>query len=131
MKTILIADDNPASRELLREALASSGARLVEAVDGRDALDKIQSESPDLALLDIQMPFLDGFAVLQATRSQNPYGGTLMIALTAFAMESDRQKIIEAGFNGYVSKPIKISDLRKQVHRLLFEGEDKAKSAEF
>jgi len=130
MKTILIADDNPASRELLREALASSGARLVEAVDGRDALDKIQSESPDLALLDIQMPFLDGFAVLEAARSLDPPGRTLMIALTAFAMENDRQKIIEAGFNGYVSKPIKISDLRKQVNRLLFEGEDKVKSAE-
>ena len=128
MKTVLIADDNPASSELLREALAPCGARILEAADGREALNQIQSESPDLALLDIEMPFLDGFAVVKAVRSLTPPSRTILIAVTALAMESDRRRIIDAGFDGYVSKPIIISDLRELVNRLL-SGEPKAKRA--
>lgn len=128
MKTVLIADDNLASRELLRDALEPSGFRLLEASDGREALNQIQAESPDLVLLDIQMPLLDGFAVLRAARGLNPTSGARFIALTALAMESDRQRIHDAGFDGYVAKPISISDLRKQVNRMLCE-EGKATGA--
>ncbi len=102
---------------------------MLEAVDGQEALDMIRSESPDLALLDVQMPFLDGFAVLKAVRSLDPPNRTLLIAVTALAMESERERIMEAGFDGYVSKPISISDLREQVKRLL-SGGDETKSAE-
>jgi CheY-like chemotaxis protein len=119
MKTVLIADDNPASRELLREALESPSLRFIEASDGQEALRKIQSDAPDLVLLDIQMPSLDGFAVLRAVRELDPPSGVRVIALTAFAMESDRQRVLEAGFDGYVSKPISIAGVRAQVERLL------------
>ena len=129
MKTILIADDNPASCELLREALAPCGARILEATDGREALHQIQKESPDLALLDIQMPILDGFAVVKAVRSLAPRSKTILIAVTALAMESERRRIIDAGFDGYVSKPIWVAELREQVNRLL-SGDGKAEHAE-
>lgn len=117
MKTVLIADDNPASCELLREALATSGVRILEAADGREALEQIRKESPDLALLDVQMPFLDGFAVVKAVRLLTPPSKTILIAITALAMESDRQRITEAGFDGYISKPIWIAELRKRITR--------------
>jgi two-component system cell cycle response regulator DivK len=129
MKTILIADDNLASRELLKEALESSGVRLLEASDGQEALDTIQAESPDLVLLDIQMPSLDGFAVLRAMRSWSPPSGAKVIGLTALAMESDRQRILEAGFDSYISKPISISHLRKRVEQWLY-GDERTISAE-
>ncbi len=129
MKTVLIADDDLASRELLRYALETAGFRLLEASDGREALNKIRTESPELVLLDIQMPVLDGFAVLRAARALDPPSGARFIALTAFAMESDRQRIERAGFDGYVPKPISISDVRKQVNRMLSDG-DKAGRAE-
>ncbi|MEO7651530.1 MAG: response regulator [Bryobacteraceae bacterium] len=129
MKTILIADDDLASRELLRDALEASGFRLLEASDGREALNKIRTESPDLVLLDIQMPSLDGFAVLRAARDLDPPSSARFIALTAFAMESDRQRIGKVGFDGYVAKPISISDVRKQVKRILSD-DDRANHAE-
>ncbi len=125
MKTVLIADDNLASRELLRDALEAPELRFLEASNGQEALKKIQTESPDLVLLDIQMPSLDGFEVLRAARELNPPSGAQFIALTAFAMESDRQRIRMAGFDGYASKPISVSDLRMQVKRML-SGEDNA-----
>ena len=129
MKTILIADDDLASRELLRDALETSGFRLLEASDGQEALNKIRTESPDLVLLDIQMPSLDGFAVLRAARDLDPPSSARFIALTAFAMESDRQRIVRAGFDGYVAKPISISDVREQVNRML-SAEDRASHAD-
>ncbi|MEO8052130.1 MAG: response regulator [Acidobacteriota bacterium] len=128
MKTVLIADDDQASRELLRDALEASGFRLLEASDGREALNKIRTESPDLVLLDIEMPLLDGFAVLRAARDLDPPSSAGFIALTAFAMESDRQRIEKAGFDGYVAKPISISDVRKQVEAML-AGKNRETSA--
>ena len=128
MKTVLIADDNLASRELLRDALEASGIRLVEAADGQEALNRIREESPDLVLLDIQMPLLDGFSVLRAARTLDPPSSARFIALTAFAMESDRQRIVKAGFDGYVAKPISISDVRSQVKAML-ANENRATNA--
>lgn len=119
MTTVLIADDDLASRELLWEALEPCGFRLIEASDGQEALSKIQSEAPDLALLDIQMPSLDGFAVLRAVRGSDFGNRVRLVAVTALATESDRQRVLDAGFDGYVSKPISISEVRQQVQRML------------
>lgn len=119
MKTILVADDNPVSRELLRDALEPHGFRVIEASDGREAARLIEDDCPDLVLLDIQMPAMDGFAVLQVVRSREVSDHLPMIAFTALAMESDRQRILAAGFDGYVSKPISISEVRRQVARWL------------
>lgn len=123
MKTVLIADDNAASRELLQSALEPLGLRVIEAADGEEALTLIQRDSPDLILLDIQMPFLNGFAVLEAVRKERVHSRKRLIAITALAMESDRERILAAGFDSYISKPISISDLRNQLEQWLHEDE--------
>jgi len=119
MITILIADDNAASLELLKDALAAPGYRIVESSDGSDALLKVQSETPDIVLLDIQMPGLDGFEVLRAMRALKPPVHCRVLALTALAMDGDRERMLASGFDGYIAKPVSISHVREQVRRLL------------
>jgi len=119
MITILIADDDAASLDLLKDALGSLGHRIVEASDGRDALLKVNIERPDIALIDIQMPGLDGFEVLRAVRALEPPVPCRVLALTAFAMGGDRERILASGFDGYIAKPVSISHVREQVQQLL------------
>lgn len=115
MKTILVADDNAVSRELVREALEGAGYRVVEAVDGGEALAKALEAPPDLALLDIRMPVLDGYQTVRAMRQDPRLTALPVIALTAFAMQGDREKALAAGFDGYLAKPIQIATLRSAV----------------
>jgi CheY-like chemotaxis protein len=119
MKTIVVADDNPVSRELISEVLESLGFQIVQAEDGGDALNKVRASRPDLVLLDIQMPVMDGFTVLEELRKNPETSELRVVALTAFAMFGDREKALEAGFNGYITKPIQISALRSAVSDLL------------
>lgn len=119
MITILIADDNAASLELLSAALAVLGHRIVEASSGHDALLKVTIERPDIALVDIQMPGLDGFEVLRAIRALDPPAPCRVVALTAVAMDGDRERILACGFDGYVAKPVSISHVREQVRWIL------------
>lgn len=126
MKTVLVADDNPVSRELLRDALEPCGFRVVEASDGREAVRRIEQDRPDLVLLDIQMPSMDGFEVLKVVRGLEGSAHLPLIAFTALAMENDRERILAAGFDGYVSKPISISEVRLQVEQLLSCSENSA-----
>jgi CheY-like chemotaxis protein len=101
---------------------------VIEASDGLETLRLIEQDCPDLVLLDIQMPAMDGFAVLREVRAQEGSRHLPVIAFTALAMESDRQRILAAGFDGYVTKPISISDVRRQVEQFLggAEGGDGA-----
>ena len=119
MTTILIADDNAASLELLSAALGVLRCRIVESSDGHDALLKIKAERPDIVLLDIQMPGLDGFEVLRAIRALDPAIPCRVLALTAFAMDGDRERMLASGFDGYIAKPVSISHVREQVRRIL------------
>jgi two-component system cell cycle response regulator DivK len=119
MKTIIVADDNPVSRELITEILEAQGYEIVQAADGGEALHKIRASTPDLVLLDIQMPVMDGFAVLEEIRRSPALADLRVVALTAFAMFGDREKAMQAGFNGYRTKPIQISALRSAVSDLL------------
>lgn len=118
-KTVLVADDNASSREFIREALATEGWRVLEAADGSEALRRILEIIPDLVLLDIQMPPPDGYAVLRALRADSRCAGMRVVALTAFAMRSDRDRALAAGFDGYISKPVHARTLREQVAALL------------
>ena len=115
MKTILVADDSAVSREMVREALEDIGYRVVEAADGREALAKALDSAPDLALLDIRMPVLDGYATARAMREDPRLAGLPILALTAFAMRGDNEKAISAGFDGYLTKPIGIAALRAAI----------------
>ena len=118
-RKILIAEDDAASRELLAEILANLGYQVVEACDGREALQKIEETNPELILLDIQMPVLDGIAVLWRLRANPRFRDRPVIAVTAYAMQGDRDQTLRAGFNGYLSKPVNVAALRTEIERHL------------
>ena len=119
---ILLADDNLPSRELMREILEASGHGVMEAVNGRDALDLIHQNRPDLVFLDLQMPVMDGFRVIQELRSDIRFRRLPVIAVTASAMLGDRERAIAAGFDSYIAKPINLSEVRKQLELLSSSG---------
>jgi two-component system, cell cycle response regulator DivK len=119
MKKILVAEDNPVNRELIREILGESEYEVIEACDGQEALDKIAEARPDLVLLDIQMPVLDGYAVLRRLRDNPPSPTPRVIALTAYAMQGDRERALAAGFDDYVTKPIDVKTLTCKIGEAL------------
>src|ERR1051326_4244007 len=118
MAKVLIVEDNPANRELLAEMLGSWGYELLEATDGQDALEKAASGQVDIVLLDIQMPVLDGYAVLSRLRANPDLAKLPVIALTAFAMRGDREKALACGFDAYLTKPIDFQQLRVELQKL-------------
>jgi len=116
---LLIAEDDPASRELLREILEAQGYQVVEAEDGQTALRRIEEENPDLVLLDIQMPKLDGLAVVRRLRQHPRLNSLPVVAVTSYAMRGDREKALAAGFDTYLTKPIDVAAMRKTIEQLL------------
>ena len=102
MSKILIAEDNPVNRELLRELLEIRGHTVAEACDGEEALRVIEQTQPDLVLLDIGMPLLDGFGVIRKIRENPRFASMPVVALTAYAMQGDREKILNSNFDGYL-----------------------------
>jgi CheY-like chemotaxis protein len=121
MSKILIAEDNATNRELFRELLEARGHTVVEACDGREALQMIEQAQPDILLLDIGMPVLDGFAVVRAIRENPRVTALPVLAVTAYAMQGDRERIVSSGFDGYLSKPINAKSLAEELERLLSE----------
>jgi two-component system, cell cycle response regulator DivK len=119
MEKVLIVDDNRASRDLIRAILKPVRCNITEAAHGQQALDLMQQERPDLVLLDIDMPGLDGLAVLKKMRQDASLADLPVVAVTAFAMEGDREKGMAAGFTAYVTKPVRAAILRQQVQQLL------------
>ncbi len=119
MKTILIADDKASGRDLVRTVLESCGYIVLEAIDGRQALQRAYQCRPDLIILDLHMPDLDGFGVIAELRQHAEFCRVPIVALTASAMENDRERALSAGFTEYLTKPIRLSGLRSEVERLL------------
>ena len=119
MCMILLVEDNLLIRELVREILEIAGYEVVEACDGNQALRMTAETPPSLVLLDIQLPELDGYTVLRHLRRDPRFNGIPVIALTAYAMQSDRRKILEAGFDCYMTKPIDRASLLENIHSLL------------
>ena len=117
--TILIADDYDDNRELLRLMLAADGYRVHEARDGRECVEAARAEAPDLALIDLSMPQLDGWGALRELRADPQTRSIPCVAVTAFAAEQDRRRALAAGFDAYVSKPFRARDLLDLVGRLL------------
>ncbi len=118
-KKILIADDLAASRELIRTVLDSEGYAVIEASNGSEALKQALQVMPDLILLDLHMPLLDGFGVVSALRADPRFSRIPVVALTASAMRGDQEKALIAGFTDYLAKPIHVAALRAEVARLL------------
>ena len=119
MSTVLIAEDNAVNRELLRELLEMRGYTVVEACNGDEALHMIEQARPDILLLDLGMPVLDGPAVVRRIRENPRLAKLPVLAVTAYAMQGDREKIVSSGFDGYLSKPINSSLLMQELERLL------------
>ncbi len=119
MKRILVVEDKATSRELLRAVLERQGYLVLEAANGQEGLQRIQQESPDLVLLDLQIPAPNGYEVLKQIRGDRRLAGLPVVALTASAMQGDRERALAAGFTGYIAKPVALSHLRDEVSRLL------------
>jgi two-component system cell cycle response regulator DivK len=114
-KKILVVDDNNDSRELVVKVLKNQGYEMIEAIDGEDALEKAVSEKPDLILMDISIPKINGYEVTKRLKSIEEVKEIPVVALTAHAMRGDRAKALEAGCEGYISKPINVRELPGQV----------------
>jgi len=119
MKKVLVADDKDTGRELVRTVLEKSGHEVFEASDGEQAVAEARRIQPDLIILDIHMPGLDGFGVIEKLRREAAFSRIPIIALTASAMMGDRERAMAAGFTGYITKPIRLGALRAEVERLL------------
>jgi CheY-like chemotaxis protein len=126
MTKILIAEDNAVNRELLRELLEMRGYTVVEACDGEEALRMIEQTQPDLLLLDIGMPLLDGFGVVSKIRENPQMAALPVVAVTAYAMQGDREKILNSKFDGYLSKPVNARSLAEELERLLGKQEHRS-----
>jgi two-component system, cell cycle response regulator DivK len=118
-KTILVVDDNRDNRELVVKVLGRHGYRLCEAADGETALLAARTERPDLILMDISLPGLDGYEVTRRLQNQEDCRHIPVVALTAHAMRGDREKALAAGCCDYITKPINVRELPAQVARNL------------
>jgi two-component system, cell cycle response regulator DivK len=103
---ILIVEDNDKNRELVRDILAFQGYRVFEAKNGAEGVAMTKEHKPDLVIMDIQMPVMDGITAAKIIKNDPSSGGITMIALTSFAMKGDRERFMEAGFDDYIAKPI-------------------------
>ncbi|MEW6674414.1 MAG: response regulator [Nitrospirota bacterium] len=118
-KKILIVDDNRDSRELIVKILKGRGYQIIEAIDGEEALEKAVTERPALILMDISIPKIDGYEVTRRLKSKEEFKDILVVALTAHAMRGDREKALEAGCEGYISKPINVRELPELIKSYL------------
>ncbi len=114
---ILVVEDNEKNMKLFRDVLRAAGFCTLEATTGRRAFDLATEFGPALALMDIQLPDMDGMAALSRLRADERTAAIPVLALTAQAMEGDRERFLAAGFDGYLSKPVDIADLVATVER--------------
>lgn len=116
---LLVIEDNPINRELLDYLLRAYGFEVLKAVDGSVGFDIAQRESPDLILCDIQMPGMDGFEFAQRAKADPRLRAVPLVAVTAFAMVGDRDRIMATGFDAYIAKPIDPQELLDTIRTLL------------
>ena len=118
---ILIVEDQPLNRKLLRDILQANGYRTEEADNGEDGVRAALNNSPQLILMDIQLPGINGIEALQRLRGNAGTHAIPIIAVTASAMEQSKKEILDAGFDGYVSKPINVAAFLMAVRAKLDE----------
>jgi two-component system cell cycle response regulator DivK len=117
--TILNIEDNSENRLLIRRVLMAEGYTIVEAENAMAGLEALKSVHPDLILMDINMPDMDGYSLTAHIRALGGFEDVPIVALTANVMRGDREKSLEAGCDGYIQKPIDIDLLPKQVEKYL------------
>lgn len=117
--TILYVEDNPDNRVLVRRILLSEDYGLLEAQNAAQALEMLKDAHPDLILMDINMPDMDGYTLTSRIKTMPGFERVPIIALTANVMRGDKEKTLEAGCDGYIQKPLDIDQLLREVERFL------------
>ena len=118
---VLIVEDNPLNLKLVRDVLLNAGFDVIEARTGEDGVARAQDSRPDVILMDLQLPGVDGTQAMRTIKASPSGSGIPIVALTAFAMSEDRDRALRNGFDGYLSKPISVRDLPRQIAELLPE----------
>jgi two-component system cell cycle response regulator DivK len=121
-KRILIIEDQEDNRAIMRDLLSTAGYALIEAVDGEEGVKLARSERPDLILMDIQLPVLDGYEATRRIRAISDLKSVPIIAVTSYALSGDEAKTREAGCDSYVAKPFSPRELLAKVRALLPNG---------
>jgi len=116
---ILVVEDNDKNRELVKDILDLQGYHVLEARDGAEGVSMAKEHKPDLVIMDIQMPVMDGITAAKIIKNDPATKGITMIALTSFAMKGDRERFMEAGFDDYIAKPIDTRKLPAMVKKYL------------
>lgn len=123
-ETILIVDDNATNLKLARVLLTALGYSTLTAVDANDALDRLREYRPELILMDLQLPGMDGFQLTRALKDSPDTMAIPIVALTAYAMKGDDERARAAGCDGYVTKPIDANTLTRTIEDLLARARD-------
>jgi two-component system cell cycle response regulator DivK len=116
---VLLVEDNPRNLKLARDVLEYAGFSVVVATSGEEGVEQSRTALPDVILMDLQLPGIDGFAALDLIRGHPPTAHIPVVALTAFAMRRDRERVLGSGFSGYLEKPISVREFPAQVRRHL------------
>ncbi|MCR9105185.1 MAG: response regulator [Gammaproteobacteria bacterium] len=117
-KHVLLVEDNELNRDMMVRRLSRAGHRVITAADGQEALDKMHSEKPDVVLMDMNLPVLDGWSASRQAKDDDAIKGIPIIALTAHAMDADRENALEAGCNDYATKPVDFPGLLIKIKKL-------------
>jgi two-component system, cell cycle response regulator DivK len=118
-KTVLIVEDNELNTKLFRDLLLSRGHRVVETREGKEALNLARSEKPNLILMDIQLPEISGFELIKLIKQDSSISSIPVVAVTAFAMKGDEEKIRQSGCDDYLAKPISVGSFLQKVQSYL------------
>lgn len=121
-KRILLVEDNPMNRRVFQFLLKAQGYVVDEARDGREALEKLRQHIPDLILMDLQLPALDGFATTRIIKQNEATRGVPVVALTAYAMSGDAERALAVGCDAYITKPIDPDEFPKAIAGFLDRG---------
>lgn len=119
MARILLVEDNEMNRDMLSRRLERKGYQIIMAVDGNEGVQKAQTDNPDLILMDMSLPVLDGWEATKIIKAFPATQNIPVIALTAHAMAGDREKALEAGCDDYDTKPIELPRLLEKIEKLL------------
>ena len=122
MKTILIVEDNEKNMKLVRDILRHNGHATLEAPTGGEGVRLASEKKPDLILMDIQLPDIDGIEALRRIREDRALDAVAVIAVSASVMPDDQQKIVTSGFDAFVTKPINLKQFLDTVKRFLTQG---------
>jgi len=125
MKRILVVEDNEINRVLIRDILNLGDFKMIEAGDGQEGVDLARTLKPDLILMDIQLPIMDGISATRLLKSNPETRNIPVIALTGYAYEKDRRAFLEAGGDAFVSKPIDVDELLTTMAKVLKQEDDR------